>query len=724
MGSIEVRNPLLSNKLKRTETRLLIIDDNQIRYNQITDILTVHEHQVHATLLDDLSLFEKQLNLKWDLVIFGRAYDLKLEQALTLIHHSQQPDLPLLLLKEDDFQQDQYTALVRKGIYDAVQLDQAEDFYLILLRALAFSRLHQTQQQLLDELETLQVHTQLLVDESNNALAVIQEGIHVQANEEYIKLFGFASEDDIIGMPILDVIQPLELNEFKQRLKKITQGQFDLGGIQVQCQNPALSHANPLKIEFLPSSEEDAIQISIDTGAQAASGSEKSVKGTAITYQQINRALTKEPANVNALVLFSLSACPESIFQLDWQTSRQYFELTKEFLKEQTHAPVFKFDTGLYLALIQADNIDKLQSKLIALSSLSKTQLLTIGEQGYPLNLRLGYTTLQGDLKDEAQLEYYIEQAFNAALPQASNDSEISFDGPKLDLPVIDIPSPVAAPTPVSSNTSGHDMQLGIESVISPELQLEPAILKAARRNLDESNIQLKYQQLYDKQDSNLHTYEVSAGFIFENKWQSINLIRQLGDDHELSIKLDRWVLVEACKQLHNFITQYPDARLIVNLNKEVLLYDRTLPELVAKLLTIVRSKLAHPIMLQFSEEELSQYQDDARKQIILLHKHGAEVSLRSFGESIHSDSMLREFEINAIMLHQKLADRLRNDKGMQQLQERIKNFIDIRPDAAILVRELNDMTSFANAWNIEARYLIGDYFQKKLDQLATAQDQ
>ena len=43
MGSIKVRNPLLSKKLKRTETRLLIIDDNQIRYNQIRDLLTASE---------------------------------------------------------------------------------------------------------------------------------------------------------------------------------------------------------------------------------------------------------------------------------------------------------------------------------------------------------------------------------------------------------------------------------------------------------------------------------------------------------------------------------------------------------------------------------------------------------------------------------------------------------------------------------------------------------
>lgn len=90
MGSIEVRNSLLSKKLKRTETRLLIIDDNQLRYNQVLELFAQQEHQVQAILLDDLKTFEKQLNLPWDIVIFGRAYDLKIEQTLSLIHASAQ----------------------------------------------------------------------------------------------------------------------------------------------------------------------------------------------------------------------------------------------------------------------------------------------------------------------------------------------------------------------------------------------------------------------------------------------------------------------------------------------------------------------------------------------------------------------------------------------------------------------------------------------------------
>ena len=62
MGNIEVRNPLFSKKHKRSEARLLIIDDNQIRFNQICDQLKENDFSVVATLLDDVKNFEKQLN--------------------------------------------------------------------------------------------------------------------------------------------------------------------------------------------------------------------------------------------------------------------------------------------------------------------------------------------------------------------------------------------------------------------------------------------------------------------------------------------------------------------------------------------------------------------------------------------------------------------------------------------------------------------------------------
>ena len=69
MGSIKVRNSLLSKRLKRTEIRLLIIDDNQLRYNQILNLLSGNDYQVNALLLDDLKVLKSSIHLGMSLFL-------------------------------------------------------------------------------------------------------------------------------------------------------------------------------------------------------------------------------------------------------------------------------------------------------------------------------------------------------------------------------------------------------------------------------------------------------------------------------------------------------------------------------------------------------------------------------------------------------------------------------------------------------------------------------
>lgn len=707
MGSIKVRNPLLSKKLKRTETRLLIIDDNQIRFNQICEQLTANEHRVQAYLLDDIKNFEKQLHLTWDLVIFGRAYDLKVDQALTLIRASQQPNLPLLLLKPDDYNATQYTSYVRKGIYDIINLDYPERFYFGLIRALSFSRLQQSQEQLMTELENAQSQAQALVEDSSKAVAIIQEGIHAQANAEYLQLFGLKSEDDLIGLPLLDLLQPQDITDFKFRFKKVSQGQFEHGRFDIHSQNPLLAKQNPLKIEFIGAAD-DAIQITIDieNTAQNTSPAQTTADKAAAkpsTYQLVNRTLAKQPSSANALVVFSLANCPESIFQADWQTTKNYFTNIKNFLKEQTNVPLFTVGNGLVVGLFQAESTAILESKLIGLNSLTKPQLLTVDQHTYPLNLRIGYILLNQDIRDETNFEQLISQGFANALPnpQDQNNSGLALD--------------------LSFGESNLNV---IESAAAvPQSYSESTIISAIRQSLDRGEIHLKYQQLYDKQDTNLYTYEVTSGFIFNSEWKTLTGLIDLAEDPELAIKLDRWILVESCKQLHNFITQYPEAKLIVNLNKFVLLQDRSFPEFVSKLITIIGSPLSHPLILQFSEEDISQNLGDARKQISLLRQYGAEISLRDFGHSIYSESILKQVDIHYLTLHSALTEKLAADDSTQELQKQLSIYSEIKP-VEVLLRDLNDMNLFANAWNVDARFIQGDYFQKKLDHLIDVQDQ
>lgn len=708
MGSTKVRNSLLSKKLKRTETRLLIIDDNQLRYNQILNLLLGNDYQVQALLLDDLKSFEKQLNTPWDAIIFGRAYDLKIEQTLSLIQASEQPHLPVLLLQPEDYQPQQYQAYIHKGIYDVVPLEPLDYFYITLIRTLSYSHLLQTEQRLTSELETIHSHTQTLVNNSHKAVALFQEGMHVKANTEYLNLFGFKQEEEIIGLPILDVLQPNDLNIFKQRFKKISLGQFDQARFEIQSQHAAISGNNALKLEFIPSQEEDAVQLTIDyqldlqTPANTVF-SEKSY-GLITPWQQINRQLSTHPAQANALVLFKLSQCPERIFQLDWQTPGQYFNQLQSFLKEQAQMPIFNLELGAYLGVLQAENSTVLNSQLASLQSLQKEHLLPINELNYSIQFKLSYAQITEPL-DEASFAKLLDQTNQQELPKAKSEIEL--------VPTIDIISP----EPTSSSIS---LDLSLQNVDAP---VQSSLLQQLKQQLARGEIHLKYQQIYDKHDQETHNYEVTSGFIADEQWHDLNDLATLRDDSELSIQLDRWILVEASKQLHNFITQYPKAKLIINLNIDILLKDKSFPELISKLLTIIGSKQESPLVLQFSEQAIQPHLAIVQQQIARLRQHGAEISIRDFTSSIYSESILQQLDVQYLKLQSKKTELLNSDAGLAQLQEKVLNYLTVKP-VGILLADLNDMNLFANAWNVEARFLQGRYFQKKLDRLTDVQDQ
>ena len=745
MGSFKVRNLLLSKKLKLSETRLLIIDDNQIRYNQIIDLFQSKNHQVQALLLDDLKSFEKQLNTSWDLIIFGRAYDIKIEQAITLIQASADIDLPVLFLKPEDYQTNQYQSYIQKGIYDVVNLEYTDRFYISLIRALSYSRTLQAKKHLLNDLESAKNQAQALVEEQHKAIALIQEGIHTQANAEYLKLFGLKDEAEIIGLPVLDILKPKNINDFKQRFKKISQGNFDLARFEIDTLNSNAKSENPLKIEFLPSDEEDCIQITIEINsasqkpqAQSSESNKKSISTVATSLQKIQYALINQPAKSNALVLFSFAACPENILTSPWKTAVQYLEGFKNFIQEQTNTTVYQIDMLLYAVILQAESDTILESRVHGLHALEKPQLLEIDGHTYPLNIKIGYSNIQQNSFTEASFNDVLEQAYNHRLAKKDSVSEqqltATLQDTKIELSLLEPKLDQAEPQQIQSNSIEFapkpqventvvEKQVQIQETPAPHIFKTSAILGQIAQSLEKGEIQLKYQQLYDKQDSNLNTYEVSSGFIFENQWKKVSNLIDLDDDIELSIKLDRWILVEACKQLHNFITQYPEAKLIVNLNRHVLFHDKQFPELISKLLTIVGSRQSHPLILQFDEEDIAKNILETQKQIGVLRDHGAEISIRRFGSSISSEAILKQLDVSLVTLDEKFTKQLNSDATMTQFQHTLEKYHAIKP-IELLLKNLNDMNSFANAWNVDVRFLQGEYFQKKLDHLTDVQDQ
>ncbi|HXP02028.1 MAG TPA: EAL domain-containing protein [Luteibacter sp.] len=64
-----------------------------------------------------------------------------------------------------------------------------------------------------------------LLDSSRDAIAYVHEGMHVRVNQAYLEAFGFAEFDDIIGLPILDLIAGTHADDFKSILRGLSKGE-------------------------------------------------------------------------------------------------------------------------------------------------------------------------------------------------------------------------------------------------------------------------------------------------------------------------------------------------------------------------------------------------------------------------------------------------------------------------------------------------------------------
>ncbi len=86
----------------------------------------------------------------------------------------------------------------------------------MLQRAVEFALVYRDRERTSRQLARSELRCQKLIDGSSEAVAYIQDGLHIYANQPYLDLLGFSSVDELREEPILD----LAVGDSAQRLKK------------------------------------------------------------------------------------------------------------------------------------------------------------------------------------------------------------------------------------------------------------------------------------------------------------------------------------------------------------------------------------------------------------------------------------------------------------------------------------------------------------------------
>jgi PAS domain-containing protein len=200
---------------------LLIHTESQNDAEGIVSLLRNSGNATRAHQISSLEDFNEQLEQKsWDLLIAEEEVNGINYQALQDQIRRLNKDLPIILISREIDLIAMENAL-KRGVCTMVPMDETNLLVLALQRELRHLKNRRELRSLEVRLRDAEKRSQALLESSRDAVAYVHDGMHIFANPSYLGMFGYASVDELEGMPLMDMVDSSGQAEFKNFLKKI-----------------------------------------------------------------------------------------------------------------------------------------------------------------------------------------------------------------------------------------------------------------------------------------------------------------------------------------------------------------------------------------------------------------------------------------------------------------------------------------------------------------------
>ena len=163
-------------------------------------------------------------------------------------------DIPLIVITPPG-KENTAIDILKAGARDVAAEDQTEHLKHIVKREmldLRERRNHRRCEQMLRETEK---RAKALIDSSRDAIAYVHDGMHIYANSAYLKMFGYEDIDDVMGMPIMDMVSSEDHPRLKEFLRGYSKGESMDSQLTVHGQHSD-ERKFQIKMEFSPASYE------------------------------------------------------------------------------------------------------------------------------------------------------------------------------------------------------------------------------------------------------------------------------------------------------------------------------------------------------------------------------------------------------------------------------------------------------------------------------------
>ena len=680
--------------------RLLIADRSENRAHEIDSVLRNAGIATRSEFCGDLSddsVAEQQI----DLLVCHSGFD-HLEQVLPALR-KRKPDLPIIVM-DDSSEPKNLTRGLAMGATDVVFDDDKERLLYVVKRELenVCQRLRFSQTR--RALQEAERRCELLLANSTAAIAYVHEGMHIYANDDYFKLFGFEDADELLGVPLLDLMDPIFADEFKAKIRTFrddtsdelsfsfegrstsgepVSGQMTLSGAEYEGEHCTQVLVRSTVVPVLqdrvaPAEEVDTPAPAPVPPQQAANGSVDPFQSAQAFFEEIEQ-ITPRPG---AMLFVEIDDFDGMQVELGLQlTEAMVTQITEALTAELGGAKLMRTANHRFAIAavgseaggdVLAERLrESVEGALFELNGKTLRRTITIGAAA---------VSDSGKVADAANL------AFRTLVGARGAGKSNCIQWPSVTV------------LEAEGNTNG----------LSGE---QKRILKLVNDAIENQTFVLLFQPIISLRGDSDEHYEVFLRLVDEKgRRLPPDQFLDLAIENGVAAKIDRWVILQSIKVLSVHRSKGHNTRLTINLTRNSLIDDEFIQWLAV---AIKAARLpSDAVIFQIAEQDAAGHVRQAREFVQGLKAMHCRTSLRHFGITENPFETLRHVPVDFVKLD---GGHVRELDGNPLKKDQLTNMIrELQQHGKLTVIPMVESATVLSAlWQAGANYIQGHYLQE-----------
>lgn len=220
-------------------------------------------HAAHCQWVRSPQEFDELLRGKpLELVLLNRDQYADTVRQVVKQRDAFQPEVPLLAAQAE-ISEPAILEAMQQGACDLVSIRNRERLQVVVSRELRACRVERALNSTLISATSYRKQLHDYMEGSTSAIAYVQEGIVTKVNRSWLELFGIASKDELVGMPLMDTFEAESQAAIKGAIIATTKGKWQIGEKLIAKARTGDDKVDTLDLDFQLTTFDDGDHVQI-----------------------------------------------------------------------------------------------------------------------------------------------------------------------------------------------------------------------------------------------------------------------------------------------------------------------------------------------------------------------------------------------------------------------------------------------------------------------------